>query len=106
MDHDHATADTAARGAPTVPFDTIDQEADTRIFGRDVGRDTSAVGMGVDPFGDPNLVDDFEQASAAIDAREFHDYAAEWTSSGVTFSSMVSRCGLWRRLAARAWRGR
>ncbi len=55
------------------------------IFGRDVGHDGSAVGMGVHPFGDPTLVDDFEQVKAPIDARDFHEYAAEWTSSGVTF---------------------
>ncbi len=55
------------------------------IFGRDVGRDNTSVGMGVHPFGDPTLVDDFEQVSAAMDARDFHDYAAVWTSDHVTF---------------------
>ena len=37
---------------------------------------SGAMGMGVHPFGDPTLVDDFEQVGVAIDARDFHDYAA------------------------------
>jgi Glycosyl hydrolases family 16 len=55
------------------------------IFGRDVGRATSAVGMGVHPFGDPAISDDFAAVPLPIDAREFHVYAAEWTPDRVTF---------------------
>jgi hypothetical protein len=55
------------------------------IFGRDVGPDSVRVGMGIHPFGDPRLVDDFEQVELAIDATEPHTYAAEWTPSGVDF---------------------
>jgi hypothetical protein len=55
------------------------------IFGRDVGRHTAAVGMGVHPFGDPRIVDDFAAEEVPIDAREFHRYAAEWTPNGVAF---------------------
>ena len=55
------------------------------IFGRDVGPDGVAVGMGVHPFGDPKIVDDFSRETIPIDAREFHIYAAEWTPDGVTF---------------------
>jgi hypothetical protein len=55
------------------------------IFGRDVGANTAAVGVGVHPFADPKLADDFSQETVAIDARDFHVYAAEWTPRGVAF---------------------
>jgi Glycosyl hydrolases family 16 len=55
------------------------------IFGRDVTAETALVGMGVHPFGDPSITDDFEQVPAAIDVREPHEYAAEWTPERVTF---------------------
>jgi Glycosyl hydrolases family 16 len=56
------------------------------IFGRDVAADHVAVGVGVHPFGDPGIVDDFSRETVLIDAREFHLYAAEWTAHGVEFS--------------------
>jgi hypothetical protein len=55
------------------------------IFGRDVAADRVAVGVGVHPFGDPEIVDDFSRETIEIDARHFHVYAAEWTPGGVTF---------------------
>jgi hypothetical protein len=55
------------------------------IFGRDVASDRAGVGMGVHPFGDPQIVDDFSRETIPIDARDFHVYAAEWTPAGVTF---------------------
>ena len=55
------------------------------IFGRDVGDNSALVGMGVHPFGDPALLDDFEQVRVPIDARELHEYAAEWAPDHVTF---------------------
>jgi Glycosyl hydrolases family 16 len=55
------------------------------IFGRDVEADRAVVGMGVHPFGDPRIVDDFSKVSVPIDAREFHVYAAEWTPTDVAF---------------------
>jgi beta-glucanase (GH16 family) len=55
------------------------------IFGRDVLPDMAGVGMGVHPFGDPAIVDDFARLPLAIDAREFHDYAAAWTPEQVAF---------------------
>jgi Glycosyl hydrolases family 16 len=55
------------------------------IFGRDVRPDSARVGMGIHPFGDPELVDDFEQVEVAIDATQPHTYAAEWTPAGVDF---------------------
>ena len=55
------------------------------IFGRDVEPGRAKVGMGVHPFGDPELVDDFRAETVPIDAREFHVYAAEWTPAQVSF---------------------
>jgi Glycosyl hydrolases family 16 len=55
------------------------------IFGRDVADDRAAVGIGVHPFGDPDLTDDFSQETIEMDARDFHVYAAEWTPSDVAF---------------------
>jgi hypothetical protein len=55
------------------------------IFGRDVEPGSVRVGMGIHPFGDPRLVDDFEQVELPIDATEPHTYAAEWTPTGVDF---------------------
>jgi hypothetical protein len=55
------------------------------IFGRDVGPDEAAVGMGVHPFGDPNISDEFAAEPVPIDAREFHVYAADWTLEQVSF---------------------
>ena len=47
------------------------------IFGRDVGEDHARVGMGVHPFGDPRITDEFAFEAVPIDARDFHVYAAE-----------------------------
>jgi hypothetical protein len=55
------------------------------IFGRDVAADHAAVGMGVHPFGDPRISDEFAAETVPIDAREFHVYAAEWTPEHVAF---------------------
>jgi hypothetical protein len=56
------------------------------IFGRDVHPDHALVGMGVHPFGDPRIVDDFSQERVPIDATAFHTYAADWASDRVEFS--------------------
>ena len=55
------------------------------IFGRDVAPDRAQVGVGVHPFGDPQITDEFSRESVPIDARTFHLYAAEWTPDGVAF---------------------
>jgi hypothetical protein len=39
------------------------------ILGRDVHPGRAAVGMGVHPFGDPDIVDDFSAETIPIDAR-------------------------------------
>jgi hypothetical protein len=55
------------------------------IFGRDVASDRALVGMGVHPFGDPSIRDEFERVTVESDVREAHDYAAEWTPERVAF---------------------
>jgi hypothetical protein len=48
------------------------------VFGRDVGPDVTRVGMGLHPFGDPAIRDDFSAMAVAIDARDVHTYSVEW----------------------------
>jgi hypothetical protein len=55
------------------------------IFGRNVEQHSAAIGMGLHPFGDPAISDDFEEVRLPIDVTEFHDYAARWTPKRVTF---------------------
>jgi hypothetical protein len=55
------------------------------IFGRDVGPDATRIGMGLHPFNDPAITDDFTVETLPIDAREFHVYAAERTPERVEF---------------------
>ena len=56
------------------------------IFGRDVERDRVAVGMGVHPFGDPTLTDDFARVVVPVDATATHEYAAVWTAEEIAFA--------------------
>lgn len=55
------------------------------IFGRDVQPGRALIGMGVHPFGDPVIVDEFAAEPVDIDVREFHTYAAVWTPDDVAF---------------------
>jgi len=54
-------------------------------LGGDDGRDSAAVGMGVHPFRDPALTDEFEAPRVAIDVTEPHVYAADWRPGRVDF---------------------
>jgi hypothetical protein len=42
--------------------------------------------MGVHPFGDPAVVDDFEQVPLDLDLTEPHVWAAQWSPGQVVFS--------------------
>ena len=55
------------------------------IFGRDVSPHQARVGMGLHPFGDPSIRDEFAAEPVPIDAREAHWYAAAWTPDHVAF---------------------
>jgi hypothetical protein len=49
------------------------------------GGEPTAVGMGVHPFRDPSITDDFAAPRVAIDVAEFHVYAADWQPGRVEF---------------------
>jgi hypothetical protein len=46
---------------------------------------SAAVGMGVHPFRDPAIVDEFDAPRVAIDVAEHHVYAADWQPGRVDF---------------------
>jgi glycosyl hydrolase family 16 len=49
------------------------------------GSPTAAVGMGVHPFRDPAITDEFAAERVTIDVSEFHVYAADWRPGRVDF---------------------
>jgi hypothetical protein len=55
------------------------------IFGRDIHPGGAAVGMGVHPFGDPRITDEWAQQPVAVDVTDFHVYAVEWTPEHAAF---------------------
>ena len=55
------------------------------IFGSQVRPDGALVGMGVHPFGDPGISDEFEKVEVGVDVRDVHVYTAEWTPEYVAF---------------------
>jgi len=55
------------------------------IFGDEANHDRALVGVGVHPFHDPTIDDDFDKIAVPIDVGSWHDYAAVWTPSDVTF---------------------
>jgi hypothetical protein len=57
----------------------------SEIFGRNVTPGHMGVGMGLHPFGDPTIRDEFSVEVLDIDPGEFHVYAAEWTPEHVAF---------------------
>ncbi|NYF10771.1 beta-glucanase (GH16 family) [Leifsonia sp. AK011] len=48
------------------------------IFGREIEQGGGLVGMGIHPWYDAALVDDFEKVRVDVDLTEYHDYAVEW----------------------------
>lgn len=56
------------------------------IFGNAVTPGMStAVGMGLHPFRDPAVAEDFEAVRLPIDVSEFHTYAVDWSSEQADF---------------------
>jgi hypothetical protein len=56
------------------------------IFGRDIRPDGSArVGLGIHPFTDPSLRDDFAQIETAGDVRDGRTYSVEWMPGAARF---------------------
>jgi hypothetical protein len=56
------------------------------VFGDDITLGTAAVGMGVRPFRDPALVEDFTADHLAIDVADDHTYGVDWRPGSLTFS--------------------
>ncbi len=56
------------------------------IFGDEVRPgESAAVGMGLHPFRDPEVTEDFEAVRLPIDVATFHTYAVDWTLDGADF---------------------
>jgi Glycosyl hydrolases family 16 len=55
------------------------------VFGDALGDGSAAVGMGIHPFRDHALVDEFDAPRLAIDVRDFHIYSADWKPGRVDF---------------------
>lgn len=55
------------------------------LFGRETGPGHLTVGVGVHPFDDPTIVDDFSKVRVDCDPLEPHAYAVEWTTTDVAF---------------------
>jgi hypothetical protein len=56
------------------------------VFGDALTPEGAAVGMGVHPFRDPRLVDDFAAPRVPIDVTQFHTYSVDWTPDGASFA--------------------
>lgn len=55
------------------------------IFGDGIGPKGTRLGHGIKKINDPRLVTEFFEDPLPFDVGEFHIYAAEWTSQGVSF---------------------
>jgi hypothetical protein len=56
------------------------------VFGKAVEPgESAAVGMGLHPFRDPAVVDDFDAVRLPIDVADFHTYAVDWTAERAEF---------------------
>jgi hypothetical protein len=55
------------------------------ILGRDVGAKVTRVGIGIHPFADSLLRDDFAQVPLAIDATQAHTYSVDWEPGRARF---------------------
>jgi hypothetical protein len=55
------------------------------VFGDAVEPGSAAVGVGLHPFRDPAVTEDFEAVRLPIDPAEFHEYAVDWTRERAVF---------------------
>jgi hypothetical protein len=56
------------------------------VFGEAIDDAGAAVGMGVHPFRDPALCEDFATPRLSLDVTQFHVYAVDWRPGRVSFS--------------------
>lgn len=85
-------------GQQPLPGGFVVREAQTRfeVFGDalEPGR-SAAAGMGLHPFRDPAVTEDFAAPRLPVDVAAFHDYAVRWTPEEVVFlvdGEAVRRC--------------
>jgi beta-glucanase (GH16 family) len=58
----------------------------TEMFGNAlIPGESTAVGMGLHPFRDPEVAEDFDAVRLPIDVAEFHTYAVDWTRDKADF---------------------
>jgi hypothetical protein len=68
------------------------------VFGNALGpagAPSAEVGVGIKPFRDPSLADDFAAPELPIDVTELHEYAVEWDADEAVFTvddTVVRRC--------------
>jgi hypothetical protein len=65
------------------------------VFGRSIEDGSAEVGVGIKPFRDPALSDDFAAPRLRLDVREPHDYAVEWDAGAAVLTvdgEVVRRC--------------
>ena len=55
------------------------------IFGREVEATSAVIGLGLRPFGDERISDEFVRVPMSIDATKFHTYSVEWLPGEVRF---------------------
>jgi hypothetical protein len=87
-----ARMDLTARSMASVWLVGIEDESQRsgeicvfEVFGDQIDDAGPAVGMGIHPFRDPTLRDDFATPRLRLDVREFHVYAVDWRPGRVDF---------------------
>jgi beta-glucanase (GH16 family) len=55
------------------------------VFGETIAERGAAVGMGIHPFRDPALTEEFSAPRRELDVTEFHVYASDWGPGRVDF---------------------
>jgi len=68
--------------------DTPEKSAEiciVEIKGHNLKKNSVVVGYGVRPFNDPTITNEFFEEPFAIDATEFHTYAADWSEEKIDF---------------------
>ena len=55
------------------------------IFGSGISASRANIGLGVHPFGDPAMTDEFHTIELAMDATQFHTYSVEWVRGRSVF---------------------
>ena len=55
------------------------------VFGSSVREGRAGIGVGLHPFGDPAIRDEFETIDVELDPTGLHTFAVDWTPNGVSF---------------------